>query len=220
MNLDDILGQLPVDQIAAQLGVDPDTARSAVDHALPALVSGMQANAQDEAGAASLATALSQHDNGLADALLGGSTGLDAVDTADGDNIVKHIFGDNRDQVVSQLAGASGVGSGLMSKILPMLAPIVMSMIAKRIFGGGAQQGSGGGGLGDVLGNVLGGGQQSSGGGGLGDVLGSVLGGGQSSGGGLGSILGSVLGGGQQSRSAGGIDIGSILGGLLGGGRR
>ena len=211
MNLDDILGQLPVDQIAAQLGVDPDTARSAVDHALPALVSGMQANAQDEAGAASLATALSQHDNGLADALLGGSTGLDAVDTADGDN---------RDQVVSQLAGASGVGSGLMSKILPMLAPIVMSMIAKRIFGGGAQQGSGGGGLGDVLGNVLGGGQQSSGGGGLGDVLGSVLGGGQSSGGGLGSILGSVLGGGQQSRSAGGIDIGSILGGLLGGGRR
>ena len=208
MNLDDILGQLPVDQIAAQLGVDPDTARSAVDHALPALVSGMQANAQDEAGAASLATALSQHDNGLADALLGGSTGLDAVDTADGD------------QVVSQLAGASGVGSGLMSKILPMLAPIVMSMIAKRIFGGGAQQGSGGGGLGDVLGNVLGGGQQSSGGGGLGDVLGSVLGGGQSSGGGLGSILGSVLGGGQQSRSAGGIDIGSILGGLLGGGRR
>ena len=46
MNLDDILGQLPIDQIAGQLGVDQQTARSAVDLALPALVGGLQANAQ------------------------------------------------------------------------------------------------------------------------------------------------------------------------------
>ena len=54
-----------------------------------------------------------------------------------------------------------------------------------------------GGGLGDILGNVLGGGSSPRGsGGGLGDLLGGALGGGAAAGG-LGGILGGLLGGGQ-----------------------
>ncbi|MBK6874651.1 MAG: DUF937 domain-containing protein [Kineosporiaceae bacterium] len=200
MNLDDILEQIPVDQIAGRLGVDTDTARNAIGVALPALVGGMQANAQDPAGAASLASALGQHDNDLLDNLLGGNLDVGQVDTADGSNIVGHVFGDQQDQVVSQLAGASGAGGGLIAKLLPMLAPIVMSYLAKRVLGGGNSAGSGGG-LGDVLGNVLGGGAGGSAGGGLGDILGQVL-------------------GGRSGGGAGGVDLGDLLGGLLGGGRR
>lgn len=213
MNLDDILEQIPVDQIAGRLGVDTDTARNAISVSLPALVGGMQANAQDPSGAASLASALGQHDNDLLDSLAAGGLDVGQVDTADGQNIVGHVFGDNQPQVVSQLAGASGAGSGLIAKLLPMLAPIVMSYLAKRVLGGagaGSGSGSGGGlgGLGDVLGNVLGGGGAGggAGGGGLADILGQVLGGGR--------------GGSAPSGQAGGIDIGDLLGGLLGGGRR
>lgn len=213
MNLDDILEQIPVDQIAGRLGVDTDTARNAISVSLPALVGGMQANAQDPSGAASLASALGQHDNDLLDSLATGGLDVGQVDTADGQNIVGHVFGDNQPQVVSQLAGASGAGSGLIAKLLPMLAPIVMSYLAKRVLGGagaGSGSGSGGGlgGLGDVLGNVLGGGGAGggAGGGGLADILGQVLGGGR--------------GGSAPSGQAGGIDIGDLLGGLLGGGRR
>lgn len=204
MNLDDILEQIPVDQIAGQLGVDPDTARNAIGVALPALVGGMQANAQDPAGAASLASALGQHDNDLVDNLLGGNLDVGRVDTTDGSNIVGHVFGDQHDQVVSQLAGASGAGNTIIAKLLPMLAPIVMSYLAKRVLGGGRAGGAGagsGGGLGDVLGNVLGGGAGGSAGGGLGDILGQVL-------------------GGRSGGGVGGIDLGGLLGGLLGGGRR
>ena len=43
-----------MESLAAQLGVDPGTAESAVREALPALLGGMQANASDPAGAASL----------------------------------------------------------------------------------------------------------------------------------------------------------------------
>jgi uncharacterized membrane protein YebE (DUF533 family) len=76
---------------------------------------------------------------------------------------------------------------------------------------------SGGGGLGDILGQVLGGrsgGSRSQPGGGLGDILGQVLGGGAggASGGGLGDILGQVLGGGSQAGGAVRVPGGGTLG--------
>jgi hypothetical protein len=185
--LDDLLSQIPMDQLAQQLGVDEQTAERAARQALPALLAGMNANAQDPAGAAALANALGQHD----DALLDGGVSLDQVDTNDGDKIVGNVFGDSRDQVVTRLGGGGGLGgssgiaggdmSGLVAKLLPILAPIVMSFLAKQFLKGGhagAPGSSSGGGLGDLLGGLLGGGGQG-GQGGLGDLLGGLLGGGR-----------------------------------------
>ena len=186
--LDDLLSQIPMDQLAQQLGVDEQTAERATRQALPALLAGMNANAQDPAGAASLANALGQHD----DALLDGGVSLDQVDTNDGDKIVGNVFGDRRDQVVNRLGGGGALGgssgtaggdlSGLVAKLLPILAPIVMSFLAKQFLKGGraGAPGSGsGGGLGDLLGGLLGGGGEGGQGGGLGDLLGGLLGGGR-----------------------------------------
>jgi uncharacterized protein YidB (DUF937 family) len=47
--VDDILADIPMDQLAAQLGVDEATAEQAARQALPALLGGMQANAEDPA---------------------------------------------------------------------------------------------------------------------------------------------------------------------------
>lgn len=211
--LDDLVSIIPIDQIAARLGVDRDTARSAVDAALPALVGGLQANAEDPAGAASLSKALATKDPSL----IAGGVSLDDVDDADGAKIVSNVFGPNQDQVIAALGSTGKADGGLLSKLLPILAPIVMAFLAKKVFGGskaepaatptsslpGADRAEpSGGGLGDILGSVLGGGSSSGGsGGGLGDILGSVLGGGSGSGGGLGGL-------------------GDVLGGLLGAGKR
>lgn len=123
------------------------------------------------------------------------------------------------------MAGQGGMGGparqapagGGMNSVLMALLPVVLSMLASR--GGGAGQPApeaGGGGLGDILGQVLGGGaQRGGGGGGMGDILGQVLGGGaqRGGGGGMGDILGQVLGGG----AGGGGGSGGMggLGGLL-----
>lgn len=203
--VDEILAQVPLGDLAARLGVDESTAELAARQALPALLGGIQANADDPAGAASLAGAVQQHDETLID----GGVDLGQVDTADGDKIVSHVFGAQRETVVNQLGGIGALGapaggaapgaqaafggqdgSGLIAKLLPILAPIVMSYLAKKLAGG--SQGSGGlpgagggagGGLGDLLGGILGGaaGQQGGGvlGGGLGDLLGGLLGGGR-----------------------------------------
>lgn len=130
--IDDILGQIPLGEIAGRLGVDESQAESASRAALPALLGGLHANAQDPAGAASLEGALQQHDGGL----LG--SGLDAVDANDGQKIVGNIFGDQTDQVVSRLGGVGGTGgSGIVQQLLPLLAPYVLAYLGKRLQGSG-----------------------------------------------------------------------------------
>lgn len=222
--IDQILSQVPMDQVASALGVDRGQAEQATRTAIPALLGGMHANAQDPAGAASLMGAVQQHD----ESALGAS--VDQIDTQDGQKIVQNVFGDNTNDVMARLGGTSGTGgSGMMAKLLPILAPIVMSYLAKRMQSGGGLGGTsataqpGEGGLGGVLGSVLGGG-----GGGMGGAMGGGMGGG-SGGGGIGDVLGQVLGGagGAQTQpgtpagqSGMGDLLGGVLGGLLGGGKR
>ncbi|GAA1767887.1 DUF937 domain-containing protein [Agromyces humatus] len=211
--IEDIIADLPIGDIAAKLGVDEATATSAVNEALPALLAGMGANATDPAGAASLEKAVAQHDPQL----VRGGVNLGDVDEADGEKIVKNVFGGNTDQVVNALDTKSGGGiGGVVVKLLPILAPIVMSFLAAQFQkkqqapaaqaeAGDGEGGGEGGGIGDILGGLLGGGggAPSGGGGGLGDLLGGLLG-----------------GGGGASGGSGGGGLGDILGGLLGGGKR
>jgi len=179
--IEQILSQVPMDQVAAALGVDRGEAEQATRTAIPAPLGGMQANAQDPAGAASLAGALQQHD--------GSALGLpvDQIDTHNGQKIVQNVFGDQTSDVVARLGATTpGNGSSLVSRLLPILAPIVMAYLAKKLEGGAAGTATGAvsGGLGDILGQVLGGagGAQTqpgtpTGQGGMGDLLGGVLGG-------------------------------------------
>lgn len=184
--VDDLMSQIPLDQLAQRLGVDPATAEQATRQALPALLGGMQANASDPAGAASLQKAVGKHDP----ALVEGGVDLGQVDDADGDKIVSNVFGNKRSEVVQRLGAAPATGSAgqdVIGKLLPLLAPIVMSFLAKQLSGGAAKPGAAG----------------AAGAGGLGGLLGGLLGGGGGAGGqqgapDLGGLLGGLLGGGKR----------------------
>jgi len=202
MDIDEILNQVPIGDIAQKLGVSEDVARQAVQEGGAALLGGLAKNAETTEGSSAIEAALAKHDG------FSGAASIDDIDEADGQKIVSHVFGDNADQVAQTLTSEQKTAGIDFGKLLPILAPIVMGLIAnsqKGSAGGGS-----GGGLGDILGGLLGGGQQqgsssASGGGGLGDILGG---------------LGGLFGGGQQGSSAGGaggIDIGGLIGGLLGG---
>ncbi|UYP19616.1 DUF937 domain-containing protein [Rhodococcus sp. Z13] len=196
-SLDELMSRIPVDQVAQRLGVDTPTAETAIRAALPTLVGGLDANAQHPEGAASLLSALDKHSGSP---LAEGGVDVDAIDTEDGDRIVSNVFGDKKDQVISTLGSVNGAGGNdLIAKVLPIIAPVVLSYLAKQIGGGASPSASGAsqGGLGDLLGGLLKqAGGNSGGAGGIGDLLGSVLGG--NSGGGLGGLLGGLLGGGKR----------------------
>lgn len=214
--IQELQSQLPIAQIASQAGVSEDEARQAIAAVLPALVGGMQANAHDPAGAASLEQALGAHSGSLQQRL-GGD-----VDADDGAKIVQNVFGEQTGQIATALGGDGALGQ-IIRKVLPIVAPIVLAWLAEKFFGNKGGSSSGGGSAlpqqaqnqVNQADNPFGksgssGDQQAtppaqqrapqqqteqSSGGGLEDLLGGILGG---KGGGLGDILGDLLGGGRR----------------------
>lgn len=161
--LQSLMQQMPTNQIAAQIGESPEETQRAINTLIPTLLSGLEANAQDPAGERSILEALEQHDP----ALVEGGVDPNQIDTTDGDKIASHVFGPHRDQVIERLSLNGAGSSGVLQKLLPILAPIVLSFLMQQLqkkMGGSAAprepQGGGaqGGGLGDILGQILGGG--------------------------------------------------------------
>ena len=137
--LESLLGndsQNVVSELARQLGVGENEARSAAGQLIPALARGIQNNAQSEKGLDGLLGALAggNHQHYLND-----PTSLGQQSTIkDGTSILGHIFG-NKDvsrNIANYGAQQSGLSSALLKKALPILAPLVMSALSKQFFGG------------------------------------------------------------------------------------
>lgn len=201
---DDLLNQLqgqPLAQISSQLGLSETQTQGAVSQALPLLLGALGRNASQPEGAQALFGAL-QRDHagggaagldlgGVLGAVLGGGGGRQT----DGAGILGHIFGGRQDTAAQGLGQSTGLGGGQANTLLKILAPIVLSYLAQRMFSGGNQAAASPQQLGDALGQEHQRIQQQGGAGGL---LGAVLdqdGDGQL---GLGDLLkigGSLLGG-------------------------
>lgn len=234
-NLDDVLasaqgGQL-IANIAQRFGLSEEQADSAVKALAPALQMGLNNAAEEPSILEKLIGLL---------VASGGHAGYDDHDAAHSDDSVSQgrallddLFGSSAttEKVVLAASRQSGVGSDILSQLLPVLASVLLSGLFKSVnnqgLGGILGQLANSGVLGDVLGQVLGGGRGSQPGkappGGDGPFGGGPPGGGmaRAPGGGLGGllggILGSLLGGGQ--RAPGGFPPGGGAGGGMGGGR-
>ena len=169
MNLTDILAQAGgIDSMAKQLGVPPAIAKQGAEALLPAILGGFSKQAQ-ASGSAGLGGLLGQLvGGGLLDAVLGSQKA--PVDK--GNDVLGQIFGskDVSRTVAGHAAQQTGIDSGMLKKMLPILAMLVAGYMAKQ----GGQ--SGGGGLGDLIGGMLGGsgGGAQAGSGGLGGMLGGL----------------------------------------------
>jgi hypothetical protein len=181
--IDSVNQQLTEDRvrrISDRIGSDPERTRSAINEALPMLVGALGAEAQDPDAAPGLQRALADdHDGSLLDELDDYLDGNVSGRRADGAGILQHALGDRRPVAEEAVAKKSGLDMSTIGPLLTMLAPIVMNMLGRN-----QRQGSGGMGLDDLLGSLLGGGSAASGrrsqAQGLDDLLGSMLGGSRS----------------------------------------
>lgn len=202
------LGKQIIGSVSEKTGLDASQAANVVSSSLPALLGQMQNNASSEGGAGALLGALTsgKHDGSILDNL-GGF--LNGGDFSDGNKILGHVLGGNQDNMVQGLSSKTGVDSSIISKILPMLAPIIMGYLGKQTQSNGV---SNGGGLGDLLGGLLGGASNSGGGSSLGGtLLTSVL---DQNGDGkldIGDAMSAISGSGKKKGGLGGL-----LGGLFG----
>ncbi len=152
---------------------------------LPLLMTYLTRNARKEGGTRSLANALGQHKdtNSLA-------SQIEDADTEDGEKILKHILGDDEDQVTKNLAKQAGMDQSQVISALDAMLPGIMSGISSSASQAARKQKSGvdlsdGIDLTDIMG-MLGGSSAS----------------GKSSGMGLESLLGGFLGTGAPKKSA------------------
>jgi len=159
MQITDILTQIGgIKSIARELGVSEAQAASGAEALIPAILGGFKKQTQ----------AQSSDLEGLSGLLgqLGGGNLLDNVlapqptNMNQGNDILGQIFGseDVSRAVAQNAASQSGLDTGLLKKMLPMLAMLVAGYMAKQ--GGAdseAQPSPASGGLGGLLGSLLGG---------------------------------------------------------------
>lgn len=179
MNLTDILAQAGgIESMAKELGIPPAMARQGADALLPAILGGFKKQAQSSGGGAEglggLGGLLGQlGGGGLLDSVLGSQP----TPVSQGNDVLGQIFGskDVSRTVAGQAAEQTGLDSGILKQMLPILAMMVAGYMAKQS-GQSGESGGLGGMLGNVLGGAMGGGAAPSAGGlgglgGLGKML-------------------------------------------------
>lgn len=177
--LNTLLGQAP--QAGQHAGVNPEQSASALEAAVPLLLSALGRNAAQGGGPA-LAGAVEQHPPGDLDRFGQGQF----PDTADGHKILGHVFGAQQTAAANAVSQRAGIPPQAAMQLLAVAAPLVLSYLNRQRQGAPAQPGAAGGpDLGGLLGGLLGGGMGGAGNmGGIGNM-----------GGGVGGLLGGLLGG-------------------------
>ena len=166
------LGKQLVSSISEKTGINASQASDVVSSSVPALLGQMQNKVLSGEGATGLLSALTngKHDGSILDNI-GGF--LNGGDFSEGNKILKHVSGNSQDSMVQGLSAKTGVDSSIISKILPILAPIIMGYLGKQTKNKGVSSTPD---LGGLLGGLLGGGNDSSKGSSLGgSLLTSVL---------------------------------------------
>lgn len=121
-----------VDQLASQFGLKPDQASSAIGALVPALAAGLKHNTSTDSGLSGLLGALA---GGRHEAYLDNPGKLaEPATTADGNAILGHLLGskDVSRQVAARASQQTGIDTGILKKMLPLVATMVMAGLSKR----------------------------------------------------------------------------------------
>lgn len=216
MSLIDLLtgntGSQVAERAESKFGIDRNQIIALLAVAAPLIISYLRKKSQDTQEAESLNAALDKDHDG---SILNDVNQAEARQS-EGNSILTHIFGGEKQNVENQLSEKTGISIDKIGPVLSMLAPIIMGYIGKEK----QQNNVGAGGLGGLLDGILGNAsdqaknQQPNP---LNDVIGSILGNGNpgSSLNPLDDIIGSVLGN-NDNQNKKNDGLGSILGNLFG----
>ncbi len=123
------LGGPAIGQIAQQIGSDSGSTQSAINMALPMMLSAMGNHAADDNGANELHEAAQNHDHSIIDDVMGflGNSAGGGMGSA----ILGQFLGGNGNSIANVIGQQSGIGSGSAMQLLAILAPIVMGALGK-----------------------------------------------------------------------------------------
>ena len=115
-------------RLGGVLNTDPGNTQRAVQSATPALLGGLADRVDQPGGPEAVMNMLDAADRSPQSGIGGFLDG----DTKFGTSMLDGIFGPDRGGLMSSLSSQAGVGSGIIRKLLPVLAPLVMGVLAKQ----------------------------------------------------------------------------------------
>lgn len=121
--LETALASGAADKLATKLWVDNAVAKKMIALGAPLLLSQLSKNAESEEGANSLYNALDKHTSAKTD--------IDDDDT-DGQKIISHIFGGEKDTTASKIAKEAGVSKEQAGGALASLAPLLLGALGEE----------------------------------------------------------------------------------------
>lgn len=125
-------------QLGTLLGEDNSKTETALGAAIPGLLSGLVGTANADGGA-SIFNAVNDSDDSMLDNIGGMLTGGNSSAMMDqGSNLLGSLLGSGAaGGLASAVASLSGIGGKSSSGLMGILAPIVIGMIKRKLFGGG-----------------------------------------------------------------------------------
>jgi len=149
-----------IQQLARNFGIGEDQVQAAIAQMVPALSQGVKKNIANEDGLAGLTKALESGNHqryiDQADSLSDDQT------ISDGNNILGHILGskDVSRAVADRASANTGLESGMLKKMLPLVASMMMGSMSKQasssnMLGGLSSSGSSSNDMLGMLGNML-----------------------------------------------------------------
>jgi hypothetical protein len=139
-----------IGQIAQQIGSDSNTTQSAINMALPMLLSAMGNHASNNSGADELHQAAQNHDGSIIDDVMGflGNSQSGGIGSA----ILGQFLGGNNGAIANVIGQQAGLSASSSTQLLGILAPIVMGALGKST----QNEGLDAGGLAQMLGAAAG----------------------------------------------------------------
>lgn len=140
------LGGPALGQLGSLLGEDSNKTEAALGAAIPGLLSGLTSSANADGGG-SLFNAVKDADDSLLDNIGGMLTGNNSSNMMNqGGSLLGSLLGNGAmGGLASAVSGLTGIGGKSSSGLMGILAPIIMGIIKRKLFGGsGFSQNAGG----------------------------------------------------------------------------
>lgn len=128
-----------INSLSQNIGADSEQTKSAIAAALPLLAGALSSKATGTTGLSFLTSLLDKNNDGsVLDDVVGMITGraadagsAQATVTAQGVTAVNSMLGEHVETVKQQISQTSGLDIGAVSKLLPLLAPMVLGALTK-----------------------------------------------------------------------------------------
>src|SRR5215813_7362550 len=120
-------------KISSIIGETPGTAQKGMDSVIPALLAGVSDLSSSADGASQLSSLIDKATNNgnllsnLPGQLSGGTATQTLLNTGSG--ILSALFGNRLDSVISALTSALGIGSGSVSSLMKIAAPMILGIL-------------------------------------------------------------------------------------------